>query len=258
MADEERGTEGLDTEGQTAETPSRESGISRAIGAIMSPRRTFESIARRPTWLFPVLLVLVLNLVVVFSFSHHIGWRATIEKQLATSSNYAQLTPQQQQQAINRALRIAPIGGAVGATVGFVLILLAMALIFLGAFNIIFGTAIKFKQSFSICAFAFMPGVVRGLLALLIIWVHPPEGVSLQNLVMSNVGAFLPAGVPAWLQTLGTSLDVFTFWSMALLAVGFAAVGTAKKVRFGSALAVVVSLWIVYLLAMVGITAMFA
>jgi hypothetical protein len=257
MASEEQSTGGPSSEGQGTETPSRESGISRAIGAIVSPRQTFESIARRPTWLFPVLLVIILNVVLLFSFSHRVGWRATIEKQMATSSRMAQLTPQQQQQAMARAERIAPIGAAAGATIGFVIILLAMSLIFLGAFNIIFGAGIRFKQSVSITAYAFMPGALRGLLGLLIVWVRPPEGVTLQNLVMSNVGAFLPTGVPAWLQALGSSLDIFTFWSMALLAVGFAAAGAARKVRFGSALAVIVSIWLVYLLGLVGVTAMF-
>lgn len=252
MASEEQSTEG-----QSTETPPRESGISRAIGAIVSPRQTFVSIAQKPTWLLPVLLIIVVNLAVVSSFTNRIGWRATIEKQVASSAAFSQLTPLQQQRQIATAERIAPIMSYAGTTVGFVLILLAMSLILLGAFNVIFGAGIRFKQSFSISAYAFMPGVLRGLLALLIIWVRPPEGVPIQNLVMSNVGAFLPAGVPGWLQALGSSLDVFTFWSMVLLAVGFAAAGAARKVRFGSAFVVVFSLWLVFLLGMVGLTAMF-
>jgi hypothetical protein len=244
------------TEEQSINPPSREGSFSRVVGALVSPRKTFASIVQSPSWLLPVLLIIIVNLVLVSSFSHRIGWATLMEKQMANNSTFNQMTPVQQQQMLDRLTRYAPIGAYAGSTVGVVIILLITSLIFLLAFNIVFGTNIKFRQSFAISAFAFMPGVVKNLLALLVVWVRPPEGVSLQNMVMSNVGAFLPATVPPWLLTLGGLLDVFTFWSLALLAVGYAAAGSSRKVRFGSALAVVVAIWLVFVLGLVGITAL--
>ena len=243
------------TEEQGAESLPRESAFSRLAGALFSPRQTFQSIAQKPGWVPPILLILLVNVLLIFSFSYRVGWRSTIEKQLAKTPTYAQMTPLQQQQAVDRLTRLAPIGGYIGSTVGTVLILLCIALVLLGAFNIIFGTTIKFRQSFSIASYAFMPTVLKGLLAMLIIWVRPPEGINLQNLVMSNVGAFLPSSVPLWLQTLGSLLDVFVFWTLALLAVGYVSADRSRKLRFGNALAVVVAFWFIYLFVVVGVSA---
>jgi hypothetical protein len=236
--------------------PAPEKGsFGRLLGAIVSPRPTFDSIARKPGWLLPFLLLLLINIAVVFSFSHRVGWRGLIEKQLASNSQFQQLAPAVQQQRIARAVKLGPMIGYLGGTVGNAVVLLLVAGIFLVAFNVVFGSGIKFRQAFGITTHAFLPGVLKGLLALVIVWVRPPEGIDLQHLVMSNVGAFLPAGQPVWLQTLGNSLDVFVFWIIALLAMGFAAASSSRKVKFGSALAVVVVIWLVFLLGMVGILA---
>lgn len=243
------------TEEQSAENLARETPFSRIVGALISPRQTFASIAQKPGWVAPILLILLVNVVLISSFTYRVGWRTTVERQLAKTPAYAQLTPLKQQQTVERLARLAPIGGYIGTTVGTILVLLCIALVLLGAYNIIFGTSIRFRQSFSITSYAFMPSVLRGLLAILIIWVRPPEGISLQNLVMSNVGAFLPSTVPLWLQTLGASLDVFAFWSMALLAIGYVRADQSRKLRFGSALAVVVAFWFVYLFVFVGFAA---
>lgn len=244
------------TEEQSVNPLPREGSFSRVVGALVSPRETFASIVQKPSWLLPVVLVIIVNVLLIFSFGHRIGWRTLMEKQMATNSTFSQMSPVQQQQMLERLTRFAPIGAYASSTVGVVIILLVMSLLYLLAFNVVFGTSIRFRQSFAISAFAFMPGVVKNLLALLVVWVRPPEGVSLQNMVMSNVGAFLPSTVPAWLLALGSLLDVFSFWSLALLAVGYAAAGSLRKVRFGAALAVVVALWLVFVLGIVGITAL--
>lgn len=227
----------------------------RVVGAIVSPRPTFDSIARKPTWLLPLLLLIAMNIVLIFSFSHRIGWRAIIEKQMANNSQFQQLPPAEQQMRIARGLKLAPVVGYIGGTVGNVIIILIIATIFLGAFNIVFGSGIKFKQSLGIATYAFMPGLLKGLIGLAVVWVRPPEGVNLQNLVMSNVGAFLPATAPLWLQTLCNSLDLFVFWIIALLALGYTAAGASRKLKFGTALAVVVTIWLVFLLGWVGVLA---
>lgn len=237
------------------ETSTETGSFGRLFGAIVNPRPTFESIVRKPGWLLPLLLLLAINVALVFSFSHRIGWRALVEKQVTNSSQFHQLPPAEQHQRLVRSIKLAPLFGYLGGTVGNVIIVLIISGIFLAAFNIVFGSGVRFRQSLGITTHAFLPGVLKGLLGLVIVWVRPPEGVNLQNMVMSNVGTFLPAGVPLWLQTLGNSLDVFVFWIIALLALGYAAASSSRKVKFGSALAVVVVIWLVFLAGWVGILA---
>ena len=240
---------------ENPEVPQGPEGASRVIGVLIGPRRTFAAIVEKPDWLLPLVLLVVIGVATVFSFGRRVGWVGIVTKQLAGNSRIAQLTVQQQAQAIARAAALAPTVAYIETTAGAVILLLVVAGIFLGAFNIVFGAKIRFGQSFSIAAYGFLPEALKGLLALVVMWVRPPEGIDLQNLVMSNVGAFLSSGAPAWLRLLASSIDVFSFWTMGLLAIGFAAAGASQKVSAKAALALVFALWFVYLIVVVGLTA---
>ena len=71
------------------------------------------------------------------------------------------------------------------------------------------------------------------------------------------MGWFLdPSSTAVWLKQVATSLDLFTFWIMALLALGFSVM--AKKMRFGKAFAAILSLWVVMVVIKVGWTLIFS
>ena len=237
------------------EIPKRPAGASRLIGVLINPQRTFAAIAEQPDWLLPLVWLMAVGVVTVFSFGRRVGWIGIVTKQLAGNSRFAQLTVQQQAQAIARAAALAPTVAYAETSAGVVILLLVVAAIFLGAFNIVFGAKIRFRQSFSIATYGFLPQGLKGLLALVVLWARPPEGLDLQNLVMSNAGVFLSSGAPAWLRLLASSFDVFSFWTMGLLAIGFAAAGASEKVSAKAALALVLALWLVYVIAAVGLTA---
>ncbi len=243
-----------ETTGANQPEPAPQGAVSRAIGALISPRATFESIAERPSWAFPLVVTIVVGLLFVFSFSQRIGWRTVLEKQLETNSAFNSLSPQQQQQQIDRVVQFAPIAAYASSTVGSVIILLIVAALYLGVFNIVFGTGIKFKQAFGVSVHAYLPLAVKSLVGVLIVWVRPLEGVSLQKLVMSNVGAFLPSSSPAWLITFGSLLDIFIFWTLVLLGIGFAA-ASGKKLKVGAALTVICVVWFIFVIGIVGLTA---
>jgi hypothetical protein len=243
---------------EARETTAGEGSAGRLVGALVHPQSTFASIAAKPSWLLPLILLIALNLALTFTYGRRVGWRGFMEKQYANNARLAELSPQQRAQAINRAVRIAPVAGYIGGTVGTIIILLAIAGLFLAAFNIIFGATIRFEASFGVVVHAFLPQALRGILGLVVVLTKPPEGMDLQNLVASNVGAFLPAGASQWLKVLAGSLDVFSFWTLALLAIGFSAASSPRKLSVGTALAVVLALWVVYLAGAVGFTALFA
>jgi hypothetical protein len=84
-----------------------------------------------------------------------------------------------------------------------------------------------------------------------------PDQIDLQNLVAANAGTFLSADAPKWLLSLCTSLDIFTFWVLGLMAFAYSAV-RPKKIKFGSALTWIAGIWVVFVLIKVGFTAMFS
>jgi hypothetical protein len=81
--------------------------------------------------------------------------------------------------------------------------------------------------------------------------------VDIEHLVASNAGAFLSDDSPKWLLTLLTSFDIFVFWTMILMALGYSATDP-KKLSFGKALTTIFIVWILYIAVKVGLTAAFA
>ncbi|MFZ3364843.1 MAG: hypothetical protein WA153_15465, partial [Candidatus Acidiferrales bacterium] len=102
---------------------------------------------------------------------------------------------------------------------------------------------------------AWMPLTILGLLGIVVMFLKPPDTVNIQNLVASNVGALLSNSASMWLQTLCGSLDIFSFWVIGLLALGYS-VARPKKLSMGTALAWVVGVWLVFVLVKTGLIAM--
>jgi len=241
----------------SAEMPERGNSFARILGVLFSPKETFQSIARRPTWLVPVVLLCVVELGVVAVYGHRAGWRGLIEKQMSNSSQFQELPAAQKERQIEVATRVAPYVAYVEVVVGPFLAVLIFAGIFWLIFNMMVGAKLDFKTSLGVVAYGLMPGVLLSLMGILILFLKDPSTVDLQHLVASNVGAFLSSDSPKWLVAGLRAVDVFLFWEMILLAIGFSA-AAPKKISFVKAFAWILSLWFVVVLIIIGFTAAFS
>lgn len=239
------------------EAPQQIGALGRLVGAIINPRPTFEDIARKPSWLLPLLLLIILSLSITYIFGKRVGWRAFMEKQLAQNSRVQQLSPEQREQTLETQVKVAPIIGYVFGVIGFPIVVVVIAAIFMGIFNATSSAALDFKTSLGVITHSYTPFVIASLLGVLILCLKPPDQIDLQNLVASNAGTFLSSDAPKWLLALCTSLDIFTFWVLGLMAFAYSAV-RPKKIKFGSALTWIVGIWVVFVLVKVGFAAMFS
>lgn len=233
--------------------------IGRVIGAIVNPRPTFEDIARKPSWLVPLIVLIIVQCAITAIFTQRVGWKAFMEKQIAQSPSaqrrMEQLPPEQRQQIIDRQAQFASIFGYIGVIVGVPVVALIVAAIFMGIFNATSSAELDFKTSFGIISHSYMPGLIAALLGILILYIKPPDQIDIQNLVASNVGAVISGDSPKWLQSLGTSIDIFSFWIIGLMAFGYS-VARPKKIKMSSGLTWIIVIWAVYVLCKVGLTAM--
>jgi Yip1 domain len=217
-----------------------DSALARLPGVFFSPVRTFESIARRPTWLAPLILWTAMS----------VGVTATLLPKI----DYEQLTRQAMQnkgQTVSED-RMASIveqqkkfGGIFGWVFGVASpagVSLLVALVLWGAFKA-FGWDARFSQAFGATAHAYLPGVLKA--AFLLFLITRQETVNPQamgDLLHSNLGFLVPRDSSKPLHSLLQSLDIFSLWSLCLFVIGFAA---AAKVRRGAAAGVIVTLWLV-------------
>jgi hypothetical protein len=242
---------------QAPEAPESVNRVGRIFGALFSPKATFESIARRPTWVLPVILLCIVQLGLVAVYGHRAGWRGLIEKQVADSSRFQQLSPADQQSQIDMATKIASKIAYAEVIIGPFLVVLLFAGIFWLIFNLGMGGKFGFVTSLGVISHALMPGVLLGLVGLVIVCLKDPTTLDLQHLVASNAGAYLPSDSSKALTSALRLVDIFLFWEMILVAIGYHA-AAPKKVSFGGALAWVLGLWFVLVLITGGLTAAFS
>ena len=217
----------------------------RLVGVFFSPSDTFPDIVRRPRWWIPIILLAIVSSVVATTYGRKIGWDKLVRTQILQSPQMEQATPEARENAVRVGTTVAGfIGYVTPVTVAFLILLVSAGLIFI--FNTLMGAELQFPSMMGIVSYSYLPSVLSGLLTLLVMNLKDPEDFDLQRPLAFNVGAFLPDGLPRWAVQLGTSLDMFSFWTMALIAIGVSS--SVRKIGFGKALMAVVVPWAVIIL----------
>jgi hypothetical protein len=221
---------------------------SRISGVFFDPQKAFADIAARPRWIVPIVLMTVISIAFIFVFSTHIGWEGFMRKTLENNSRMQQLDPQKREDIIQQQTKLAPIFGYAGGALGVPIYALAIA----GAVLVMckmMGASLNFKQMFAISSYAMLPGLIFTALAIVVMFLKNPDDFNLQNPLFFNVGAFMepPPNTGKFLYGVASSLDLFSFWTMALLATGITA--AERKFPFSKALVAVVTPWVVWVLA---------
>jgi hypothetical protein len=234
--------------------PAGISAIGRITGVLFSPKATFEDIVRKPSWALPVILITVLSLCVSFAINQRINWREYVGQQIEKSPSAANMSSEQKEQRVEGGAKFSPL---VTYAIGLFLPILAtlvVALAMWGGFNLLGGANTNFSTSIGITSHAFLTGLVSSPLFILVLYLKPYGTVDLDNPMATNVGAFLPEDTAKWLMSLGKSIDVFSFWVLILLAIGFACTNP-RKLKGSKAFMIAFSIWAAYVVVKVGFTA---
>jgi hypothetical protein len=161
------------------------------------------------------------------------------------------MSPEQKEQRIEGGAKFSPPFTYAIGLLGPIIFVLVVALAMWGAYNLLGGANTNFPTAFAITSHGALTGVVSSILFLMILYLKPPGTVDLENPVATNIAAFLPEDSAKWLVALLKSIDIFTFWTLILLAIGFAATNP-KKLRGSKAFTIAFSVWAVYVVCRVG------
>jgi len=231
--------------------------FSRITGVFFEPAKTFADIAARPRFLVPLLLLIAMTMTYMLTFSQRVGWERMMRQRFESTPGAAQMTEEQKEQRIAAGARFAPIGGFVGALVGLPVTLLLESAILLGIVAGILSAPVKFKQVFAVVCYSGMVGLISSALSIAVMFLKNPDDFNMQNPLMFNPGAFMdPSSGSKFVHSLASSLDLFSFWTMFLVATGLKAAG-GKKLSFGGALTAVIVPWAIYVLGKSAIAGMF-
>jgi Yip1 domain len=222
----------------------------RIIGTFLSPKQTFASIAERPSWIAPLLLMIVLATGVGALMNTKVNWADYIRHKAEENSRFAQLSEEQKDRALAGQVKF-----WASFSYGFGMVVVPMSVLFFsliywGAFNLLTGAGLRFGTAFGITTHAFLPTAISSALALIILPLKSYGDVDPENVVATSLKTFLPDNAPKFLEALGTSVELFWIWFLILVAVGFAA-ANPKKVKRGAAFATVFGLWLAWVLCKV-------
>jgi hypothetical protein len=238
--------------------PKGMSEIARISGILFEPGKTFEDIARRPTYILPMALLISMVLLMMTLFAQHVGWERFIRHQFETNPRMMQMDPAQRQQTMDMQIRFTPIVAYVGALLGVPIADLIWAALLLGIVKGMMGATVRFKQVFAVIAWTGILGLISTALAIVVMFLKNPDDFNLQNPLVFNPGALMdPLTSSKFVYSLATSLDLFTIWMLVLIGIGLKAAG-GKSLSTGGAMTAVFLPWVVWTLGKAALAGVFA
>jgi Yip1 domain len=214
----------------------------RVTGVLFSPGKTFADIARVPSFALPLILTTVLSLIAVTTLSMHMNWAQFVRQKIDESPRASSLTAEQKDQQAETGAKVTTYIVYASGLLAPAIFALIVAVVMLGAFNLLGGAKATFMQSLGIAAHSGLVGLISTPIFVLVMFLKPKGTIDPENPVVTNVAAFLPEDSAKWLIALGKSIDIFTIWMLILVAIGFAAVNP-KKLKGGAAYGIAFGVW---------------
>jgi ABC-type multidrug transport system fused ATPase/permease subunit len=238
-----------------ADTPAQ-SFPERLLGVFISPAETFADVARKPDFILPLVLLVLIGVVATEVFLHKIGMEPVLRWAFEHSSRTANISPEQAQELLGKMVPYYTWTARVFEILWVPLVVVVGAVIGLVTVNSIFGGRITFKTAFSISSYAYTVNIIHSLIALTMTLFGDPEHLisNPQNPAPTSAGFFMnPLDTSKPLLALGGSLELFTLWNMALLAVGFS-VASGRKAKATPVFLIIIGLWTVMVLIKMGLS----
>ena len=243
---------------ETPEVPT--SGLFGRLSAIFfEPGKVFEEIKRRPTWLG----IFVVLAVVVIAGQYVAVTRVDYETYLRQALTWNPFTKNMAEEQIQKILSqprsaFQQYMQVALAPVTTLIVYLGLAGVFLLAF-VLMGASLTYKKALAVAFWAMAPpAIILTLLAIVLMLVKEPDSLDVIDIsrnVASNPAVAVDEKTNPLLHSLLARIDLFSFWTIYLLALGFS---TVSETKLGKAAAVILVVWGLYVVIRVGIAMLMA
>ena len=230
--------------------------VERVIDTFVAPSKTFTDLRRSASWWLPFLISAIVSVAFVYVVDQKVGFRKAMENQIRIQPKQAermeQMPADQREKVMQQQTGFWKIFSYASPAVGLLFYLIIATVLF-ATFKFAVSADFQFKTMFALVIYAWLPAVFVSLLAIVSLLAGvSSDGFLIQNPAATNLGALLdPTGSPV-LYALLSSVDVFTFWSLFLMAIGVTCI---SKVKRGTAFAVVFGWYGLWVLIKLGLAA---
>jgi Yip1 domain len=244
---------------QPAQEPAPLSEGQRLSNVFFAPSITFTDLRGNASWWAPFLITAIISLSFVYVVDQKVGFRKVVENQIQSQPKQADriesLPANQREHAIQQQVSVTRI-----ISYSFFVLMLIwyviVAAVLLATIKFGLGAEVKYKTLLALVVYASLPGLLKSLLSIASILAGVAgDGFTLQNPVATNPGYFVDKAAHPVLSSFLTTLDIFTFWVLALAAIGITCI---SKVKRGTAFAVVFGWFAFLVLVGVGFAAAFS
>ena len=247
------------------DAPPPMSTFGRLGGIFFEPTNVFRNLRAHPRWLAAILVIGVLNAAYITAFTRRITPERiinfTVDKLEESPIKpppeaLAKMRTEGVEQAKSPAFQVGNVVKTiVSAFFGFALI---GALYLLGV--LAFGGRMHFWQAFSVAAYAALPvTVIQRVISFIILYIKSPEDIhpliGQETLVHDNLGLLFAAKDHPVLYVAASAIGILSFYKLWLTAKGLSEAG--YKVGSSAGWGVAITLWVLGLLFVVAITAIF-
>lgn len=220
------------------------------------PAAVFAKVKERGSWAEPLIALALLTMLFGLYVMHTIGMENVTRRFFDEHPSLAsRIPPDKLDQAIEQSASPARLAmNSFFAGVGAVIVTLIVAMIFMVMLSIM-DRKPGFSQMLGTAAWAAFPiTVIACIMGVLILFLSSdPSELNPQNLLATNVGSFLDKNsTGSFVFNLAHSLDILAIGQVFLLAFGISKVA---EIQMGKALALVISLWLVWILLRAGVAA---
>jgi Yip1 domain len=246
------------------DAPPPMSAFERIAGVFYEPSRVFKNLRSHPKWLAGLLVIAFLNIAYLVAFTQRVTPERivnfTADKMAETPFIPPEAVARQREEGLEQAKNpVQRVGTAIKSIVGvFVFMSLLGALYLLGV--LVFGGRINFWQSLCVIIYASVPIVViQKVLSFPLLYIKDVDDIhpilNQETLVQDNLGVlFTPAEHPV-LFVLASAIGILSFYALWLKATGLKNGG--QKVSKGAAWGTAVLFWLIGLVFIASITALF-
>ena len=200
------------------------------IDVYFSPREAFERIVKRPAFLLPAVGYLALALGFTAIWMNRMEPREFMKTQLEESGQWDKIPAESRGEILEQSAGRMKTFGWIGPVVFTPLTLLVVAAVLLGIYRFFYAADLTLKQALSVVSWTFFAlGLVTTPLLLLVMNLKGDWNINPQYALQAHLGLLLDKQTAAKpLYALLSSIDVFSIWTVFLLATGFA-VASRKK-----------------------------
>src|SRR5262245_10623696 len=224
-----------------------------------APGEVFAGIPEKSRWYLPFFSALILSCLASALIVNSIGMENLVRRQLQSQPRLVEQLGEEKIEEIARQAN-AParqFSAYVSSVLGVGVIILVVSVI-LYALLVLTGAGVGFRNVLSVTAYSYFAyySVLLILFAVTLFVSGDKESIDPDNMLLSHAGAFLDrATTNRALFSIATSLDIFSFGLLFLMALGLSKV--SDRLKLARSATVVVGVWTVYVAAKAGISLLF-